>query len=285
MTLAIVTDSTASLPAVLASARDVTVVPLDVVIDARCYTEGVDVTSADLARALRSGRAVSTSRPSPERFARVYSDLVERGAEAIVSIHLSSRVSATFESAQMAAQDCVVPVSCVDSLQVGMATGYAVLSAADARDAGESADDVVKAARDRSERATTYFYVATLEYLRRGGRIGTASALLGSALSVKPILGVQDGQVRPIEKVRTSARAIARLEELTERAAAGHGDRVDVAVQHLDADAQAHALAQRLRRSLALPAVDVMEVGAVIGAHAGPGLLAVTVSGRMPAIG
>ncbi|MBW9211255.1 DegV family protein [Mumia sp. zg.B53] len=285
MTLAIVTDSTASLSVDIASARDVTVVPLEVVVDGRSYTEGLDVTSADLARALRAGRAVGTSRPAPERFSRVYAGLAERGAEAIVSVHLSSRVSATLESAQLAAQDCTVPVTCVDSLQVGMATGYAVLTAADARDAGKSADDVAKAARDRSERATTYFYVATLDYLRRGGRIGTASALLGSALSVKPILGVKDGRVRPIEKVRTSTRAIARLEELTAQAVASHGDEVDVAVQHLDADAQARALAERLGESLGRESIDVMEVGAVIGAHVGPGLLAVTVSARMPSLG
>lgn len=282
MALAIVTDSTASLPADLAAAREITVVPLEVVIDARSFTEGVDVTSDDLARALRAGRSVGTSRPSPERFSRLYADLAAGGADAIVSIHLSSRVSATFESAQMAAQSAPVPVVCVDSLQVGMATGYAVLTAADHRDAGASADDVAKAARDRSERAVTYFYVATLEYLRRGGRIGAASALLGSALAVKPILGVSDGQVRPVEKVRTSSRAIARLEALTAQAAAGIGEGVDVAVQHLDAAEAAGALAERLREALGLDVVDVMEVGAVLGAHAGPGLLAVTVSGRPP---
>lgn len=282
MTLAIVTDSTASLPVDVAAAHDVTVVPLEVVVDARSYTEGVDVGPSDLARALRSGRAVSTSRPAPERFSQVYASLVEQGAEEIVSIHLSSRVSATLESAQLAAQQCAVPVTCVDSLQVGMATGYAVLTAAAARDAGHSSEDVAKAARDRSERATTYFYVATLEHLRKGGRIGAASALLGSALSVKPILGMEDGRVRPVEKVRTSARAIARLEELTAEAAAGAGDQVDVAVQHLDAAEEAQALADRLSGALNVPTVDLREVGAVIGAHVGPGLLAVTVSARVP---
>ncbi|KAA1423669.1 DegV family protein [Mumia zhuanghuii] len=283
MTIAIVTDSTASLPPELAASRDITVVPLEVVINNRSYTEGVDVTSADLARALRSGRAVSTSRPAPERFSRVYADLADRGADAIVSVHLSSRVSATFESAQMAAQEAPVPVLCIDSRQVGMATGYAALSAADHRDAGASAEDAAKAAQVRAERATTYFYVATLDHLRRGGRIGTASALLGSALSVKPILGVEDGRVVPVEKVRTSARAIGRLEELTAQAVSAHPDGVDVAVQHLDAEDQARALAERLRDTLGLGVVDVMEVGAVIGAHVGPGLLAATVSGRLPA--
>ncbi|TNC27968.1 DegV family protein [Mumia zhuanghuii] len=284
MTLAIVTDSTASLPAELAESRAVSVVPLEVVVDARSYTEGVDVSADDLARALRAGRAVSTSRPAPERFSRLYADLADDGVEAIVSIHLSSRVSATYESAQMAAQAAPVPVLCVDTLQIGMATGYAVLSAADHRDAGASAEETAKAARDRSERATTLFYVATLEHLRKGGRIGTASALLGSALSVKPILSVQEGRVRPVEKVRTSARAIARLEELTARASEQHTDGVEVAVQHLDAAQAAEDLAGRLSESLGLSHVDVAEVGAVIGAHVGPGLLAVTVSGKLPPV-
>ena len=129
-------------------------------------------------------------------------------------------------------------------------------------------------------RTSTFFYVDTLEYLRRGGRIGAAQALLGTALAVKPLLHLQDGEIQPLEKVRTSSRAVARLEELAlERAGA---EPVDIAVHHLDNAERADALAQRLQARL--PAVGQMvvsEVGAVIGAHVGPGLLAVVVAPQL----
>ncbi|KHL12076.1 DegV family protein with EDD domain [Mumia flava] len=278
MTFAIVTDSTASLPADLVRRYDLTVVPLEVVVGDRVFVEGEDITADEVAQALRSGATVSTSRPSPEALARCYETLAAQGAEAIVSVHLSSAVSATFESAQIAAQDAPVPVLCVDTLEVGMASGYAAVAAARAREAGASAEDAAKAATECAERATTLFYVATLEHLRRGGRIGAASALVGSALAVKPLLSVREGQVRPVEKVRTASRAIARLEELALQAATLQADGVAVAVQHLDAPEAAQALADRLAEQLGLDSVPVVEVSAVVGAHVGPGLLAVTVA-------
>ena len=130
--------------------------------------------------------------------------------------------------------------------------------------------------------ATVLFYVDTLDYLRRGGRIGAASALLGSALAIKPMLSLQGGRIEPIEKVRTASRAMARMEELAVRAidAAGAGG-VDVAVHHLDSRDRAGRLAERLRTELPVDAdVEVLEIGAVVGAHVGPGTIAVVVSPR-----
>ena len=123
-------------------------------------------------------------------------------------------MSGTFESAQLAAKDSTVPVHPVDSRQVGVATGYAALSAADVLDRGGSALEAVAAARDRAARATSLFYVDTLEYLRRGGRIGAAAAIFGGALSVKPLLTITDGKVANLEKVRTAGKALNRLEAL-----------------------------------------------------------------------
>ena len=284
MPVALVTDSTASLTAETAAARGITVVPLQVVIGSSSYDESGDdgVTPQMLADALREWVPVSTSRPNPETFLEAYRELAAHGAEAIVSVHISSELSGTFESAQLAARRAPVPVTLVDSRQVGMGTGYAVLAAADAVDAGADAVEAGAAARRRAAGTTSLFYVDTLEYLRRGGRMGAAAALLGSALAVKPILKLDDGRVGPLEKVRTSARALSRLEEIATEAAGESS--VDVAVAHLAspdrADELAGRLATRLAPGLEGRSVDLGEIGAVLGAHVGPGMVAVAVSVR-----
>jgi DegV family protein with EDD domain len=162
---------------------------------------------------------------------------------------------------------------------VAMALGFCALAAAEVAEAGGTADEAVTAAEKRAASTTAYFYVDTLDYLRRGGRIGTAQALLGSALAVKPLLQLDGGRVEPLEKVRTASRAIARLEELAADRAGGA--EVDIAVHHLAAPDRAAALADRLRaRVPGLVELHVSEVGAVIGAHTGPGLLGAVVSPR-----
>lgn len=282
--VALVTDSTALLPRDVAEARGVTVVPLQVVVGATSYDEGVDpeATPETIAAALREFTPVSTSRPTPAVFLEAYEKAAAAGAREIVSIHLSGEVSGTFESAQLAARESPVPVHAVDTRQLGMAVGFAVLSAADVLDAGGTAQAAVDAARARAEASTSLFYVDTLEYLRRGGRIGAAAALLGSALAVKPLLKIVDGRIGSLEKVRTAGRALARLEELAVTAADGR--QVDVAVAHLANPDRAEALAEGLRRrfegQLGDRDVAVGEVGAVIGAHVGPGMVAVVVAPR-----
>ena len=282
--VALVTDSTAMLSPELATKRDIDVVPLQVVIGARSYDEGVDpeATPETIAAALRDWTPVSTSRPAPSVFLDAYRRAHEAGAESVLSLHLSSQVSGTFESAQLAAREAPLPVLTVDTLQLGLATGFAVLTAADVLDAGRSAEEAKGAALARAGSMTALFYVDTLEYLRRGGRIGAAAAMLGSALAVKPLLTLTDGRIATLEKVRTSARALSRLEELA--VAAAEDRQVDVGVAHLAGEDKAHALADRLRTRLAVNLGDrdvvVGEVGAVIGAHVGPGMVAVVVAPR-----
>jgi DegV family protein with EDD domain len=283
--VALVTDSTASLPPDLVAEHDLTVVPLQVVIGATSYDEGVEggATPGMLAEALRTWTPVSTSRPNPEVMLETYERLAAGGAEAIVSVHLSGELSGTFESAQLAAGRAPVPVHPVDSRQVGIGTGFAVLAAARARRRGATAEELVTAARRQAEDTASLFYVDTLEYLRRGGRVGAAAALVGSALAVKPILEVTDGRIGPRERVRTAAKALARLEELAVEAA--RDDPVSVAVAHLASPDRADQLAEHLRERLGGQledrAVLVGEVGAVLGAHVGPGMVAVSV-GRHP---
>ncbi|HEV7148736.1 MAG TPA: DegV family protein [Pedococcus sp.] len=282
MSVAIVTDSTAYLPASLVDARGIHVVPLHVIIAGTEYSEGVDVSTEQVAAALRSFKPVSTSRPTPQAFLDTYEKAAADGAEAVVSIHISADMSSTIESAHLAAQHAPVPVTVVDSRSLGMAMGFAVLSAAELASQGGAAEDVAAQARLRCEAATVVFYVDTLEHLRRGGRIGSASAFLGSALAIKPILELSDGHIRGLEKVRTSGRALVRLEELAVAAAAAAGaEGVDIAVQHLDSAARAEDLAGRLRERVDTPGeVITVELGAVVGAHVGPGTLAVAVSPR-----
>lgn len=279
MHVAVVTDSTASLDPAVADGADITVVPLHIILGADTHTEGVDVTAAMLARALEAFVPVSTSRPTPEAFGRVYAQAAELGATEIVSVHLSAKVSGTFDSAQVAGKESPIPVICVDSRQVGIATGFAALQAAATRSAGGSAQEAADAARYCGENATTLFYVDTLEYLRRGGRIGAGAALVGSALAVKPLLTVVDGTISPLEKVRTSSKALARLEVLIgERVAALEGRSYDIGVQHLASAGTADNVAQRLSTALGREDITIAEVGASIGAHVGPGMVAVTVA-------
>ena len=284
--VAVVTDSTASLPAEVAKEHDITVVPLQLVIGSRSYDDGADPEANPhrVAEALREFLPVSTSRPSPQLLTETYERLAAEGAEAIVSVHLSSEMSATYESALLAARRSPVPVRTVDTRQVGAGTGYAAVTAARAAAGGASAEEAARAARRRADSTCSLFYVATLEYLRRGGRVGAAAALVGSALAVKPILALEDGHVVTREKVRTSGRAIARLEEMVVRAA---GIReVELTVCHLDNLAMAESLSERISERLGdrlvADGLRIEEVGAVIGAHVGPGLLGAVVAPLVP---
>lgn len=278
--VAVVTDSTSMLSSDVVEARDITVVPLQVVVAERSYDESVDSRPGMVADALRAREPVSTSRPTPQAFLAVYEDLARGGAESVVSVHLSGDISGTCESAQIAARESPVPVEVVDSRLVGVGTGFAVLAAVDALDAGADAAGAAEAAGRRAAATTSLFYVDTLEHLRRGGRIGAAAKLVGSVLAVKPLLRLEDGRVVPLEKVRTSARALSRLEELAVEAA---GDRdVDIAVAHLANLRCAEVVAGHLKEQVpGLQQLLVDEVGAVIGAHVGPGMVAVVIAPRL----
>lgn len=279
MSVAVVTDSTAALPAELVERYSIGVVPLRLNIGSRLVLDG-EVTAADIAVALRERVQVTTSRPSPAEFAATYQRLLDGGASQVVSVHLASALSGTWEAAVLAAQDFPHgAVRVVDSRGAGMALGYAVLAAADAADAGKDAATVQGAATEIVDATRTLFYVDSLEYLRRGGRVSNLTALFATSLSVKPLLQMVEGRIVALEKVRTSSKAIARLVALT--AAAAGGGPVDVAVHHLDAGERAESVAGQLRG--AIPQVGelrVLELGAVIGAHLGPGAIGTVVVRR-----
>ena len=200
----------------------------------------------------------------------------------MVSVHLSAELSGTYDAAVLAAGEVGgegIAVRVVDSRMLAMGLGFSVVAAAQAAAAGGGVEQVVAAAVECAARTDMVFYVDTLEHLRRGGRIGAAAALVGAALAVKPLLHVTDGKIAPLEKVRTASKALARLEDIAvARAADGP---VDLAVHHLRTADKASALLERLRARIpALVSSHVSEVGAVVGAHVGPGLLGVVVSRR-----
>jgi DegV family protein with EDD domain len=278
---AVVTDSTAYLPPGVAHQRGVRIVPLEVRLGGRCGREGIDIDTAALSAALADHRVdVQTSRPTPAQFAACYREALDAGARSVVSVHLSRELSGTWEAARIAAEEVGAErVRVVDSRAAAMGLGYAVLAAADAADAGGTGAEVEAAAADVAARCRVFFSVDTLDRLRRGGRIGAAAAMLGTALAVKPLLHVAQGRIVPLEKVRTTAKAAQRLVDLAVRAA-GDGP-VDLAVHHLGASARAEEVAARLRERVpAIARLLVSEVGAVIGAHVGLGVLGVVVVPR-----
>ncbi len=281
MPVAVVTDSTAYLPEGVAGDMGIGVVALEVRIGDRVGREGIDIGAAELSAALAERHlVVQTSRPPPAEFVACYRAALDAGADELVSVHLSRELSGTWDAARLAAEE-VGPgrVHVVDSRSTGMGLGFAVLAAAEAARAGATGAEAAAAAEAVAARCRLFFSVETLDRLRRGGRIGAAAALVGTALAVKPLLHVAQGRIVPLEKVRTTARAAQRLVELAVKAA-GDGP-VDLAVHHLAAAARAEEVAARLRERLPQVArLFVSEVGAVIGAHVGPGLLGVVVVPR-----
>jgi DegV family protein with EDD domain len=271
-TVAIVTDSTADLPPELAALRSITVVPLTLNFDGKPLLDGVDIRPDEFYRRLHSVTThPTTSQPSPGRFAEVYKSLLA-DHDSVVSIHISQKLSGTYESArQAAAMTDPKRVRVIDSELVSMSLGLITLAASSLASSGSNAEAIEAKVLDMRTSIQTYFSVATLEFLRRGGRIGRASALLGSVLQVKPVLCIRDGLVTPLERVRTFERALNRVVELTREVDRGHG--VCIIVGHADAEADA----QRIARELDPIAETLMiqPLGPVVGAHAGPGVVGV----------
>lgn len=276
--IAVVTDSTAYLPPDVVVDAGLEVVPLIITVGGRDGLEGVDIAPSDVASALVGRRVtVTTSRPAPAEFGAVYRRLIDAGASGIVSVHLSSKLSGTYDAAALAATDFDGTVEVVDSRSAGMGMGFAALAASIAAQAGQDLSAVRDAADLCAGRTTALFYVDSLEYLRRGGRIGAASALLGTALSVKPILHFVDGGIVVRDKVRTASRALAKMVDLAVEAA---GDApVDVAVHHLGASDRAEEIMGSVtaRLGASVQRTYVTEIGAAVAAHVGPGLVSIVV--------
>ena len=270
--VAIVTDSTADLPQQLARQRAIRVVPLTLNFEGRSLLDGVDIRPSEFYRKLPNATThPTTSQPSPGQFADVYSELLADHSE-VVSIHISEKLSGTYASA-VQASDMTDPkrVRVIDSQLVSMSLGLLTLAASQMAAQGESAETIVQRASAMRDRVQTFFSVATLEFLRRGGRIGRASAMLGSVLQVKPVLCIRDGLVTPLERVRTFDRALNRIVELSREVDSGKG--LCVIVGHGDAEADAERVARELEPIA--ETLMIQPLGPVVGAHAGPGVVGV----------
>jgi DegV family protein with EDD domain len=270
--IAVVTDSTSCLddPAALG----VQVVPLRVQLGDWSGLDGVEVSAEQVRLALQRGEIVTTSRPAPEEFRLAYQRLFDAGAAGIVSVQLSSKLSGTYEAAQLAAAEFGDAVQVVDSGTIAMGLGFAVQAAVASASAGGDLAAVCEAALQTVRESTVTFYVDSLEWLRRGGRIGSSAARFGTALSMKPLLRLEDGQIVAAEKVRTASKALARL--VDQACAAAGSDPVRVVVHHLGAADRAAQVSDQLRARLPrLQRLDTSEVGGVLAAHVGPGLIGI----------
>ena len=277
MTVRIVTDSTADIPPEEAEAAGITVVPLTVFFGDDAYLDGVELDNAGFYRKLEASKELpTTSQPSPGKFQEAYTRLIEEGADGILSIHLSSKLSGTYQSAFNASTSLPddvkkVPIEVIDSLSISVGMSRAILQAAqEARD-GLPLDEIKAHAVDQIERTYILAVLDTLEYVRRGGRIGTARAMLGNMLSFKPIISLKDGAVVAVEQPRTRSKAYVRVAQML-------GDMAPLeAVSIAESDEQVGLqLAQALKATYQ-GEVPRYKLGSALGTHTGPGTAAIAV--------
>jgi DegV family protein with EDD domain len=277
MTVGIVTDSVADLSPRLVAELGVSVVPLSVRFGEEVYRDGIDLTPDQFYEKLKKSKVFpNTSVPAPADFIRVYDKLSEKTDEILV-ILVTSRLSATYEVARqsiaMMKRKCHVEL--LDSETATMAEGFIVMAAAKAAKSGAGLDEVIKVARRAVPRVDFLAAFDTLEYLRRGGRIGQAQAFLGSMLRINPLITLKEGLVEPAGRTRSRSRAIDRLYEF----AAGYANIEEMAVEDTACPDEAEALRERLGAVFPKERIHRSRMTPVIGTHTGPGLLVVVVMG------
>ena len=274
MSVVVVTDSSARLPAEAITEWGIRVVPLHVLVDGRDLRDGCDDAPADLYQRPQ----VSTAGASPAELAAVYrAALADSGGDGVVAVHISTALSSTLGAAEHAAQEFGGAVRVVDSRSAGMGTGFVALAAARAARNGADLECVAAQVREAVPRVHAYIVVQRLENLRRSGRIGAAASWLGTALALKPLLRMADGQLVLAQRVRTTSKAIAAMVEQTLQVVGER--RAALAVHHVDNPDGAADVAATL--ASALPAcgpIVVTELGPVLGVHLGPGAVGVVVA-------
>ena len=269
----IITDSSCDLSEEVATDLGITVVPLEIRFGMQSFTDRVELSTADFwTRCRASDELPSTAAPSPGAFAQAYQGAADAGAAEVVVITLSGDLSATIEAAQQAASELPSGLTChvVDSRTVSAGLGLLVITAAELAATGADGSQIAGAVRETVQRIRVHAALDTLENLRKGGRIGAAQSLLGSVLSIKPLITVTDGRVEPAGKQRTRTRALAHLVDLV----AAEGPNISqIAVMHADCDDVDDFVARIAPLTDTEP--RVMLIGPVVGAHAGVGTIGV----------
>ncbi len=280
MSIKIVTDSTCDLPSSITNEYGITVLPLYINMNDRGYLDGVEMTREEFYRRLpEHNPPPTTAASSPERFRQLYDSLAMQGASQILSIHISSALSSTLDTARVAAQEThSVPVTVFDSRQLSLGTGFLVETAARAAKQGCTLEEIVAQLQDQIGRTQVFAALDTLEYLRRSGRLNGAVSAMGTLLQIKPLLRMYDGKPT-VERVRTRERATERLLELL----GAMGELERIAVVHSHAPERVSAL--RERAATILPPNDgvvAMDITPVIGAHIGPGAVGFAAVAKRP---
>ncbi len=273
MTVKVVTDSVSDIPPEVATDLGITIIPALVEFGEKAYRDGIDMTTDEFYRKLESSPVLpKTSPPSPGDFGDVYRRL-SKDCDGIMSIHVASNLSATCQTARLSAKEASCPVAVVDSESASMASGLLAIIAAKAARAGASLMEIEALVTDAVPRTVTYGLFDTLEYLRRGGRLGKAQAFLGALLRVKPILAIRAGEILPIERVRRRAQGIERLFHLV----TDPGPAEELAVMDSTNPEDAEFLAQRLSITFPRERIYMAKTGPVIGTYVGPRSLGVAV--------
>lgn len=277
----VVTDSGSDLPLEVRERLGIHVVPLTVQFGKEIYKDGEEISTAEFYARLKSDALMpSTCQPSPADFVKKYEEIAKPG-DTIISIHLSSKMSGTYQSAVLASTmlDSGITVKTIDTKSASMGIGHVAIAAAEAVLAGKSLDEILADVQHTMDHLQVYFVVDTLEFLRKNGRIALASALVGTLLNIKPILTVVDGEVAPLEKIRGKTKAVKRIRELVEEFQQKYPEqKLRIGISNADCYEDTARLAEQLQEALELEGkVLVGDIGPTVGVHTGPGAIALFV--------
>lgn len=277
----VVTDSGSDLPLEVQELLEISVVPLTVQFGSEIFRDGEEISTSEFYARLQTDQEMpSTCQPSPADFFAVY-ERIARPGDTIISVHLSSNMSGTYQSAVLAGSmlDQNITVKTIDTKCASLGAGLVAIAAAEAVQAGKSLDEVLAQTQAAIDNLEVYFVVDTLEYLHKNGRIALASALVGTLLNIKPILTLDDGQVAPFEKIRGKVRAMKRIRDLAQNLQEQYPERkFRIGISNSESNADAVKLAEQLREDLAVDGeVVISQIGPTIGVHTGPGTVALFV--------
>lgn len=276
-TIRILTDSTADLPQELINKYNIIIAPLRVHFGEESFLEKVEISSTEFYSKLQSfNHLPTTSQPSPGEFIKIFEDLSKEGVEEVIAIHLSTKMSGTYQSAQIAKNMVKdkINIEVIDSRLVSMGLGLLVLAAAKAAAKGYKQEKILETIKNTRGKIKTFFVVDTLENLQKGGRIGKATYLMGNLLNIKPILTVFGGEIHNYEKVRGKGKAIDRLVDIISKNVPEQG-KINCAIVHSNDNDTALNLREKIASKINCSQIIISEIGAVVGTHAGPGTVAV----------